>query len=156
MLGKPIPEGYHSVTPYLGVRGAAEAIAFYKHAFGATESFRLVAPNGDIGHAEIRIGNSIVMVADPCEGGPLRSPQALGGSPVGLHLYCGDVDSLFAQAVQAGAKVVRPPEDQFYGDRTGTLEDPFGHLWFVATHKEDLAPEEIDRRAQALFRRDQA
>jgi PhnB protein len=156
MTVKPIPEGYHSVTAYLSITGAAGAIEFYKRAFGAIETFRLVAPNGDIGHAEIRIGDSTVMLADPCDGGPFRTPQALGGSSVGLHLYCEDVDTLFARALDAGAKVVRPVQDQFYGDRTGTLEDPFGHVWFLATHKEDLAPEEIDRRAQALFKPDAA
>ncbi len=153
MTAKPIPEGYHSVTPYLGIDGAAAAIEFYKQAFGAIELFRLVAPGGEIGHAEIRIGNSPIMLADGCAEGPFRSPRALGGSSIGLHVYVDDVDALFARAVAAGAKVVRPLQDQFYGDRTGTLEDPYGHVWFLATHKEDLTPEEIDRRAQALYRK---
>ena len=104
MTVKPIPDGYHSVTPYLSIKGAAEAIEFYKRAFSATELFRLVAPSGEIGHAEIKIGNSAIMLADPCETGPFRSPQSLGGSSIGLHVYVEDVDVLFAQAVDAGAK----------------------------------------------------
>jgi PhnB protein len=148
---KPIPDGYHSVTPYLSIAGAAKAIDFYKRAFGAAELFRLVAPNGTIGHAEIKIGDSAIMLADPCEQGLFRNPQSLGGSSIGLHIYVADVDSMFAQAVAAGATAVRPVQDQFYGDRTGTLEDPFGHVWFLATHKEDLTPEEINKRAEALF-----
>jgi PhnB protein len=152
MTIKRIPDGYHSVTPYLSIKGAAEAIEFYKRAFNATELFRLVAPNGQIGHAEIKIGNSAIMLADACEDGAFRNPQSLGGSSVGLHVYVEDVDALFVQAVKAGAKAVRPVQDQFYGDRTGTLEDPFGHVWFLATHKEDLTPEEINRRAEALFK----
>jgi PhnB protein len=151
MTVKPIPEGFHSVTPYLSVKGAGEAIEFYKRAFHATEMFRLVAPSGEIGHAEIMIGDSHIMLADPCEEGPFLSPQSLGGSTVGLHVYVEDVDALFSNAVEAGALAVRPVKDQFYGDRTGTLEDPFGHVWFLATRREDLTPEEIHRRAEALF-----
>lgn len=152
MTVQPIPDGYHSVTPYLSIQGAAEAIAFYKRAFGATELFRLVAPGGEIGHAEITIGGSPIMLADPCAAGAFRSPQSLGGSSVGIHVYVEDVDALFAQAVNAGAKTVKPVQDQFYGDRTGTLQDPFGHVWFLATHQEDLTPEEINKRAEALFK----
>lgn len=151
MTVKPIPDGYHSITPYLMIKGASEAIEFYKRAFGATEIFRLSHPNGQIGHAEIKIGDSSVMLADPCEQGAFRTPQSLGGSSVALHVYVEDVDAQFAQAVSAGAKAVKPVFDQFYGDRTGTLQDPFGHIWFLATHKEDIAPEEISRRAEALF-----
>ena len=152
MTIKPIPDGYHSVTPYLSIQDAATAIEFYKRAFGATESFRLVAPSGEIGHAEIKIGDSPIMLADPCEEGTFRNPQALGGSSVGLHVYVEDVDALFARAIHAGAKTVRPVQDQFYGDRTGTLADPFGHVWFIATHKEELTPEEITKRAAALYK----
>ena len=152
MTIKSIPDGYHSVTPYLSIKGAAQAIEFYKRAFSATELFRLVAPSGEIGHAEIKIGDSPIMLADPCEEGAFRNPQSLGGSSVGLHVYVEDVDALFVQAVDAGAKALRPVQDQFYGDRTGTLEDPFGHVWFLATHKEELTPEEINRRAEALFK----
>lgn len=152
MAAKTIPDNYHSVTPYLSIAGAAKAIDFYKRAFGAAELFRLGTPEGTIGHAEIKIGDSTIMLADPCEQGPFRSPRSLGGSSVGLHIYVEDVDSMFAQALGAGAKQVRPVQDQFYGDRTGTLEDPFGHVWFLATHKEDLTPEEINKRAEALFK----
>ena len=152
MTARPIPEGYQSVTPYLMMPGAAAAIDFYQRAFSATELLRLVAPGGKIAHAEIKVGNSPVMMADDCgTEGSWRNPQALAGTSIGLHVYVEDVDAMFAQAVGAGARVIRPVEDQFYGDRTGTLEDPFGHVWFLATHKEDLAPEEIHRRAQALF-----
>jgi len=152
MTVKPIPDGYHTITPYLSIQNAATAIDFYKRALGATELFRLEAPGGKIGHAEIRIGDSAIMLADPCAEGPFRDPQSLGGSSIGLHLYVEDVDALFAQAVAAGAQVVRPVQDQFYGDRTGTLADPYGHVWFIATHKEDLSQEEINQRAEALFK----
>jgi PhnB protein len=152
MSVKPIPDGHHSVTPYLSIQGAAKAIEFYKRAFDATELFRLTGPKGEIGHAEIKIGNSAIMLADPCETGAFRSPTSLGGSSIGLHIYVDDVDALFSQAVTAGAKAVKAVEDQFYGDRNGTLEDPFGHVWFLATHKEDLTPEEIKERAKTLFK----
>lgn len=135
------------------MRRAAEAMDFYKRAFNATELFRLVAPSGEIGHAEIKIGDSPLMLADPYDEGGFRSPEALGGSSVGLHVYVEDVDALFAQAVAAGAKAIRPVQDQFYGDRTGTLQDPFGHIWFLATHKEDLSPEEINKRAAARLKK---
>jgi PhnB protein len=150
---KPIPEGFQSITPYLSIQGAAEAIEFYKRAFHATELFRLDTPTGEIGHAEIVIGDSRIMLADPCEEGPFLNPKSLGGSTVGLHVYVEDVDALFSNAVTAGATTLRPVQDQFYGDRTGTLIDPFGHVWFLATHKEDLTPEEIHRRAEALFQK---
>ncbi|MDE2366463.1 MAG: VOC family protein [Betaproteobacteria bacterium] len=154
MATQPIPDGYHSVTPYLMIDGATQAIEFYKRAFDATEMFRMDAPGGKIGHAEILIGDSRIMMADDCGGdNPLHSPQSSGGSPVGFYLYVNDVDKLFAQAVSAGAKAVKPVQDQFYGDRTGTLEDPFGHIWFIATHREDVAPNEIKQRAEAMFRK---
>lgn len=133
------------------IKGASEAIEFYKRAFGATEIFRLSHPNGQIGHAEIKIGDSPIMLADSCEQGEFHPPESLGGSSVALHVYVEDVDALFNQAVSAGAKAVRPVFDQFYGDRTGMLQDPFGHIWFLATHKKDITPEEIHRRAGALF-----
>ncbi len=147
----PIPENYHSVTPYLSIKGAAKALEFYKQAFNATEMLRLAAPSGEIAHAEIIIGNSHIMLADQCKESPIPSPRTLGGSSVGLHIYVDDVDALYAQAINAGATQIKPVEDQFYGDRTGTLEDPFGHIWFLATHQEDLTPEEINKRAEALF-----
>jgi PhnB protein len=156
MTVKPIPDGYHSITPYLMINGATEAIEFYKQAFGATEIFRLSHPNGQIGHAEIKIGDSSIMLADPCEQGAFQAPQSLGGSSVALHVYVEDVDARFAQAISAGAKAVKPVFDQFYGDRTGTLQDPFGHIWFIATHKKDITPEEINRRAEALFQQGNA
>lgn len=151
MAVQPIPAGHHTVTPYLMIKGASDAIDFYQRAFNATEVYRLDRPDGGVGHAEIKIGDSTLMLADVCEGGPSQSPDALGGSPVMLHLYVPDVDAQFTQAVKAGAKVVMPVKDQFYGDRAGGLADPFGHQWYLATHKEDVPPEEIKRRAEAAF-----
>jgi len=148
MTVKPIPDGYHSITPYLMIDGATQAIEFYKRAFGATEVFKMDMPDGKIGHAEILIGDSRIMMADDCgQESPFRNPRSSGSSSVGLHLYVDDVDQVFAQAVNAGAKVIKPVQDQFYGDRTGALEDPFGHVWFIATHKEDLSQDEIRKRA---------
>ena len=146
---KPIPEGYHSVTPYLVIRGAAAAIDFYKEAFGAVELFRFPAPDGKIGHAEIKIGDSPIMLADEYPDMGYKSPQALGGTPVSLMIYLEDVDTVFNRAVEAGATVREAVQDKFYGDRSGTLTDPFGHNWHVATHKEDVSPEEMERRAKA-------
>lgn len=149
MAVKTIPDGYHSVTPYLIITGAAEAIDYYKKAFGATELLRMPAPGGKIGHAEIKIGDSPIMLADEFPEMGYKSPQTLGGSPVSIMIYVADVDTVFDQAVAAGGKVQRPVKDQFYGDRSGTLADPFGHVWHVATHKEDVSGEEMERRAQA-------
>lgn len=146
---KPIPDGYHTITPYLIVKGAAGALDFYKKAFGVEELMRFADPSGKIGHAEIRIGDSTIMLADEVPEMGIRSPQTLGGSAVSLVLYVEDVDRLFARAVAAGAKPTRPVKDQFYGDRTGTLTDPFGHVWTIATHKEDVSPEEMHRRMNA-------
>ena len=148
-MAKPIPDGYHSVTPYLIINGAADALEYYKKAFGATELFRMPAPEGKIGHAEIKIGDSPIMLADEFPEMGYKSPKSLGGSPVSIMIYVDDVDTVFKQAVDAGAKEQRPIKDQFYGDRSGTLEDPFGHVWHVATHKEDISPEEMERRAKA-------
>ena len=145
MAVKPIPEGYHSVTPYLIISGAAKAIDFYVKALGATEIMRL-DHGGKIGHAEIKLGDSHVMLADEFPEMGAHSPQSLGGTPVGICLYVPDVDALFKRAVDAGAKVERPVQDQFYGDRSGTIIDPFGHKWTIATHKEDLTPEQINER----------
>ena len=149
MAVQPVPEGYHTVTPYLIIKGAAQALDFYQKAFGATERMRMAGPDGHVMHAEIQIGDSIIMVADEFPDMGYRGPQHYGGTAVGLHLYVNDVDALFKQALAAGAKEERPVADQFYGDRTGTLRDPFGHQWSIATHKEDLTEEEIGRRAQA-------
>ena len=142
-----IPDGYHSVTPYLAVDDAAAALEFYKQAFGARERMRMPAPGGKVGHAEIEIGGSCIMLADEYPDMDFRSPKAFGGTPVSLHLYVENVDAVAKQAVAAGAKELRPVKDQFYGDRTGTVQDPFGHVWHLATHKEDLAPDELKRRA---------
>ena len=143
-----IPKGYHSLTPYLCVAGAARAIEFYKKAFGAQELMRM--EHGDkVGHAEIQIGDSRVMIADEFPDIGFLGPGSFGGSPVYLHLYVQDVDSRFEQAIAAGAKVRKPLKDQFYGDRSGCLEDPFGHFWFVSSHIEDVSPGEIHRRMTA-------
>jgi PhnB protein len=147
-----IPEGYNTVTPYLIVDGAERALAFYKKAFGAKEVMRFDGPGGKVGHAEIRIGNSPVMLADEFPDMGAKGPQAFGGSPVSLHLYVEDVDALAKQAVAAGAKLTRPVADQFYGDRLGSVTDPFGHVWHIATHKEDLTPEEMKKRADKYMK----
>jgi PhnB protein len=152
MAIKAIPEGYRTATPYLIVRGAAEAIEFYKRAFGATEMLRMADPQGRVGHAEIRIGDSVIMLADEHPAMGYRGPRSLGGSSVSILLYLDDVDAVFDRAVKAGAKALRPVANQFYGDRSGTLEDPFGHVWTIATHVEDVAPEELKRRADAAMK----
>lgn len=143
---KPIPEGYASVTPYLIIQGAAEAIEFYENAFGATERMRLPTPEGKVAHAEIEIDGSVIMLADECLERGAKSPQTIGGTPVCLHLYVTNVDEVFANALAAGAKQLRPVENQFYGDRSGMFSDPFGHHWNVATHVEDVSPDELQQR----------
>jgi PhnB protein len=148
---KPIPEGHNSVSPYLIVDGAERALDFYKKAFGATELFRHGGPDGKIGHAEVRIGDTVVMLADVHPEFDANGPRHFGGSPVSLHLYVEDVDAVAGRAIAAGAKVKRPVADQFYGDRLGTLEDPFGHTWHVSTHIEDVSAEELGRRAAAAM-----
>jgi PhnB protein len=145
MPAKPIPEGYHTATPYLIIQGAAQALDFYRAAFGAKEEFRF-ENEGVVAHAEIRIGDSVIMLGEEMPGMGYRGPRALGGTPVSIMLYVEDVDRLVRQAEAAGAQVVRPVKDQFYGDRSGTLTDPFGHVWTIATHREDVAPDELDRR----------
>jgi PhnB protein len=147
---RPTPKGYHAVTPYLSVKGAASAIAFYKKAFGAKEIMRMPGPGGTIGHAEIQIGDSRIMLADEYPEINFRSPQAFGGTPVAISLYVQDVDRVVKKAIAGGAKVLRPVTDQFYGDRSGSLEDPFGHVWHVATHKEDIPMKELKKRAAAM------
>ena len=141
-----IPEGYHSVTPYLVIDGAAEAIEFYKKAFNAVEVMRMPGPNG-IAHAEIKIGDSHIMLAD--EQGDHRGPKSIGGTPVGIMLYVPDVDARYAAALAGGAKELEAVKDQFYGDRSGRILDPWGHQWMIATHIEDVAPDEMDRRLKA-------
>ncbi|HET9328972.1 MAG TPA: VOC family protein [Steroidobacteraceae bacterium] len=152
MATKPIPDGYRTATPYLIIKGAADAIEFYKKAFGATELLRMADPQGRVGHAEIKIGDSVIMLADEHPSMGYRGPRSLGGSSVSILLYLPDVDDVFARAVKAGAKAQRAVANQFYGDRSGTLEDPFGHVWTVATHVEDVAPEEMKRRAEAAMK----
>jgi len=147
---KPMPEGYHNVTPYLFVRGALSAIDFYKNAFGATEIMRLPGPDGRIMHAELRIGDSIVMLADENPHLGMMSPQTVGGFSAGMHLYVPNVDAVVQKAIENGAKPVRPIKDQFYGDRSGSILDPFGHMWTVSTHVEDVAPEEMKKRMAAM------
>jgi len=148
-----IPAGYHSVTPYLILKDAANAIEFYKRAFSASERMRFDAPGGKIGHAEIQIGDSPIMMADECPDMGFRSPQSLGGAGASVMVYVENVDQLFDQAIAAGATVLRPVQDQFYGDRSGTLQDPFGHVWTIATHVEDVLQEELHRRAAEAHKR---
>ncbi|HYL72253.1 MAG TPA: VOC family protein [Candidatus Dormibacteraeota bacterium] len=152
MATNPIPDGYRTATPYLIIKGAADAIEFYKKAFGAAELLRMADPQGRVGHAEIKIGDSVIMLADEHPSMGYRGPRSLGGSSVSILLYLPDVDDVFARAVKAGAKAQRAVANQFYGDRSGTLEDPFGHVWTVATHVEDVAPEEMKRRAEAAMK----
>jgi PhnB protein len=147
---KPVPEGYHTVTPYLCVRGAAKALDFYARAFGAKEKVRMPGPNGKVMHAEILIGDSHVMVGDENPEQGAKAPEAYGGTPVSIMLYVPDVDALFKKATAAGAKSVTPPADMFWGDRYGKLTDPFGHTWGIATHVEDVTPEEMKKRMAAM------
>jgi PhnB protein len=147
---KPIPDKYHSITPYLIVNGAAGAIDFYKQAFGAVELFRMPQPDGRIGHAELKIGDSVIMLADEYPEMQIVGPKTLGNSSVGILLYVDDADAVFAKALSLGASVNKPLMDQFYGDRSGTVVDPFGHKWTIATHKEDVSEEEMQRRLAAL------
>jgi PhnB protein len=142
----------HEVYPYLRVHSAAEAIAFYAQAFGATELFRLTEPSGRIGHAEIKIGPATIMLADEYPEHEIKGPRSLGGTTFSIHLHVDDVDEAFARAVRAGAAVLRPLKDQFYGERSGTVRDPFGHEWLLGGHLEDVSPEEMQRRYTALFK----
>jgi len=144
---KPIPDGYHSLTPYLYIKGAAKAIEFYKKAFGATELFRMDGPGGQVGHAEIKIGDSALMLADENPGMGALSPQTVGGCPMSILIYVEDVDAVFKQAVAAGATVKDEVTDKFYGDRMGGVTDPFGFTWYLGTHVEDVSPEEMQKRA---------
>jgi len=148
---KPIPDGYPRVTPYLHVDGATRAIEFYSTVFGATERMRMPAPGGRIGHAELQIGDSVIMLADEFPDMNVRGPKAIGGTPVTVMVYVEDVDQVFSRAIKAGAKEIRPVMDQFYGDRSGEFEDPFGHRWNVATHVEDVPPDEMAKRAATVM-----
>ncbi|HEX3570031.1 MAG TPA: VOC family protein [Acidobacteriaceae bacterium] len=147
-----IPKDYNSITPYLVVKGAAQAIDFYKNVFGATEVMRMPGPDGKIGHAELQIGNSRIMLADenPSMGAGHTSAATVGGGPVSLYVYLPNVDQVIQRATAEGAKVLKPVEDQFYGDRTGFIQDPYGHLWGVATHIEDVSPKDMEERMKKL------
>jgi PhnB protein len=151
MAVKPIPEGYHTLTTYLAVDDAAEAIDFYKRAFGAQEHVRMEAPDGTIAHAELKIGDSLIMLSEPFPQSSTRSPKELGGTTAAVFMYHEDVDAVVQKAVGEGATLTMEVADQFWGDRFGTVTDPFGHVWSIATHVEDLTPEEIDERARAAF-----
>ncbi|HVR73104.1 MAG TPA: VOC family protein [Planctomycetota bacterium] len=152
MAVRPIPKGYHTATPYLIVRGTARALEFYKKAFDASEKLRYADPSGKLAHAEIKIGDSPILLGEEAPEMGYRAPPSLGGSPVGIMLYLKDVDASFRRAIEAGAKEVQPVKDQFYGDRSGTLTDPFGHVWTLATHKEDVSPDEMRRRQEAAMK----
>jgi len=150
-MPKPIPDDYPRVTPYLIVDGAGAAIDFYCSVLGATERVRMPGPDGRIGHAELQLGDSMIMLADENAQMDVRGPRAIGGTPVSLHVYVEDSDAVFERAVQAGARALRAVEDRFYGDRSGQFEDPFGHRWDVSTHVEDVPPEEMSKRAAAAM-----
>ena len=148
----PIPQGYSTVVPYISVKGANDAIAYYKKAFGAEELYRMLMPDGTVGHAELKIGDSIVMLADEMDhpDAIAKSPRTLGGVTSGLAMYVADCDAVFNRAVEAGGKLRRPLTNQFYGDRSGTVEDPFGQVWTISTHVEDVPPDELRRRMEAF------
>ncbi len=146
------PTGHRAVTPYLTIKGAAKAIEFYKAVFGASERMRMEAPGGKVGHAELVIGDGVIMLSDEWPDMDCKGPEALGGSPVSLHIYVDDVDAIADQAVAAGATLKRPPKDEFWGDRMGTIVDPFGHTWLISTHVEDVPEDEMKRRAEAAMR----
>jgi PhnB protein len=151
MAVQPIPEGYNTVTPYLAVDGAAKAIEFYTRVLGATERMRMPGPDGRVGHAELQIGDSVVMLADEFPDMGARSPKTIGGTPVSIMVYVEKVDDVFKQALESGATSLQPVEDKFYGDRSGMFEDPFGHQWTVSTHVEDVPPDEMAKRAAAFM-----
>jgi PhnB protein len=151
MTGQPVPEGYHTITPYLPVDDAAAAIDFYQRAFGAKERARMPGPDGKIAHAEIEIGNSVVMVSDPFPQATARPPKELGGTSAGIFMYVENVDEIFRRAVDAGASPTMEPDDMFWGDRFGSVTDPFGHAWQIATHVEDVPPEEMVERAKTAM-----
>jgi PhnB protein len=147
---KAIPDGYYSLTPYLVCKGAAKAIEFYAKAFGAEEVVRMPGPHGSIAHAEVRIGNSMLMLSDENKERGQLSPESIGGTPCSIMLYADDVDAVFKRAVAAGSKAEMPPADMFWGDRMGNIVDPFGHKWAIATHKEDVSPAEMEKRMAAM------
>jgi PhnB protein len=148
---KAIPEGYHALTPYIDIENAAEAIEFYKRAFGAKEKVRMEAPGGKVGHAELEIGDSVLMLADPFPQSSIKTPKELGATTVTLVMYVEDVDAVVQQAVDAGATVTTPVEDKFWGDRFGSVTDPYGHSWSIGTHVEDVSPQEMEERGRAAM-----
>jgi len=150
-MAKAIPDGYPRVTPYLYIDGASTAIDFYRSVLGASERMRMPGPDGKIGHAELEVGDSVIMLADVNPAMDVRSPKSIGGTPMALHVYVDDVDGVFGRAMESGAKQLRPVENQFYGDRSGSFEDPFGHHWNIATHVEDVPPGEMAERAAAAM-----
>ncbi len=150
MSTKAIAPGFHSVTPYLTIKNAVEALEFYKKAFGVIEKYKILMPDGRLGHAQIQLGDSQIMFAEECPEWGNKSPETLGGTPVTLYVYVEDVDAFFERAVGAGAIELHPVADQFYGDRSGHLKDPFGHVWCIATPKEKVSPEEIEKRMEAM------
>ena len=150
-MAKPIPEGYHALTPSLAVENATQAIDFYKRAFGAKERMRMPGPGGIIAHAELEIGDSVLMLSDPFPQSTVKPPKELGGTSVGIFMYVEDVDEVVRQVIDAGGSVTMPVEDQFWGDRFGVVADPYGHQWQIATHKEDLTPEEIMERGKTAM-----
>src|SRR5215471_19556814 len=150
VMVKSVPEGYSTVTPYLIIKDASAAIDFYKKAFGATETFRMPGPGNTVAHAELKIGDSMIMLADDYPQAIAHSPQSLGGTCITIHLYVSDVDAVANRAIAAGIKVLRPVENQFYGDRSGNFQDPFGHIWSIGTHVEDVAPDEMKKRIEAM------
>lgn len=155
MTVSAIPKGYHAITPYLIVNGAAKAIEYYRQVFKAELVMQMPLPDGGVAHAEIKIGDSHIMLSDMCPEEHFKSPDELGGTPVSIMLYVEDVDAVFAKALELGAREVRPVHDQFYGDRAGTLQDPFGHVWTIGTHKEDLSEAELSQRMSDLMSKDQ-
>jgi PhnB protein len=150
---KTVPEGYNSVTPYMTIKNAAKAIEYYKKIFGAVEVMRISQPDGRVGHAELKIGDSKIMICDEFPNMGARGPEAVGGTPVSIHLYIADVDDVVKRAVAAGAKATQPMQDKFYGDRAGGIIDPFGHSWYIATHTEDMSMEEMQLRAEEFTKK---
>jgi PhnB protein len=150
-MPQPVPEGYHTITPYLAVENATEAIDFYQRAFGAQERVRMDGPQGSIMHAELQIGDSMIMLSDPFPQASTKTPKELGGTTISIFAYVEDIDSVYKQAIDAGASSLMEPDDMFWGDRFGSVQDPFGHSWTIATHVEDVSPEEIEKRSEEFM-----